>query len=245
MDTLVYKWDSQLSWELFSEAVYCYRQTLKPNIQQHKLHMFCKNGIFSAITSIEAFVNETLIKQFKWTKTQLDKNGIETKIKFLLKNIANDTVFNTFKNCKSVRNNYLVHHKRPDHKYVDELNQNNLINSIESVQELIAKITFTHKLHFQYWITGTNFINPHNKDITLENEVEFWRHIKYTGKFKGIEKIMSPSGEIVYPLNWNDYKTLYFGLWDMLKQNNFDIEIEQQNKRFHQMPYLTCKYWEL
>ena len=76
---------TNLAWELFGEATYCYRQTMK-SFPEHKTHMFCKNGLFAIITSVEAYANQTLLqKPYNWSKSQLDnkQHTIEYKIKKL------------------------------------------------------------------------------------------------------------------------------------------------------------------
>lgn len=81
----LWRWDAKLSWELFSEAVYCYRQILNGNVE-HKTHMFCKSGIFSIVTSLEALTNEILLNPpYSWTKTKLEKkeNNLDSKYIFL------------------------------------------------------------------------------------------------------------------------------------------------------------------
>lgn len=243
----IWKWDAKLSWELLSEAIYSYRQTLKTTTQKHKVHMFCKNGLFASVTSIETFVNEVLLNNFYWTKTQLDKkeHSIEFKIKKLLNSIEEEKCYKNFVRSKKIRNDFLVHHKRPDHRYIDEINVFLLLESIEATQEIIARISFEYGMSFPYWVSGVNFINPVDNDILLSNEIEFWRHIKTSGLFKGIETIYTPlSAEINYPKEWSEYKYLFKGLWKLLKDREFNFEIEKSNERFPRMPILSCKYWE-
>lgn len=238
----IWRWNNQLSWELFSEAIYCYRQTMK-SFSEHKTHMFCKNGLFAVITSIEAYANQTLLqKPYNWSKSQLDnkQNTLEEKIKKL----TNDSIdLANFKESKKIRNDFLVHHKRKDHRYVIEINPFSLLDAIESAQELIAKIAFYNDLEFPYWISGVNFIDPQTNDIDLLNEVEFWRHIIMTGLFNCPDNFMTPSGSLNYPNLWDDYKILYNGLWQFLKNRNFDIDIGIKDSRFPHMPHLSCQYW--
>lgn len=207
--------------------------------------MFCKNGLFASVTSVETFVNEFLLTKFYWSKNQLHKNDIEQKVKKLLDSVENEDNINKFLRCKKIRNDFLVHHKRPDHRYVDEINHVVLLESIEAAQEIIVGISFKYEMAFPYWVSGVNFINPVDNDITLSNDIEFWRHIKNSGLFKGIEQIYTPfSAEINYPKEWDEYKYLVNGLWELLKDRGFNFDIEKSDVRFPRMPILSCKYWE-
>ncbi len=245
MDEL-WRWDAKLSWELFSEAIYSYRQTLKSS-SEHKTHMFCKSGIFSIVTSLEAFTNEVLLKPpYLWTKSQLEKkeNGLEKKISLLTQGRVSQKSIDQFKHAKYIRNHFLVHHKRRDHRYVVEINVVVLLEAIEATQEIVAGITFNHAMPFPYWICGVNFINPITNDICFSNEVEFWRNIKKLGFFQYPDIFLVPSGNLNYPTKWEEYVVLYMDFWELLKKNNFDFDMRIRDTRFPKMQYLSCSYWD-
>ncbi len=242
----LWRWDAKLSWELFSEAVYCYRQILNGNVE-HKTHMFCKSGIFSIVTSLEALTNEILLNPpYSWTKTKLEKkeNNLDSKIHFLTHGMVSPKSLKAFESIKYIRNHFLVHHKRRDQRYVVEMNVVLLLDGIEAVQEIIARIAFNHSMPFPYWICGVNFINPITNDITLSHDVEFWRHIKGLGIFQCPDTFLSPSGDLKYPTKWEEYTILYRGLWELLKESSFKFDMRIKDNRFPKMPYLSCNYWE-
>lgn len=231
----IWRWNNQLSWELFSEAIYCYRQTMK-SFPQHKTHMFCKNGLFAIITAVEAYANQTLLqKPYNWSKSQLDNK--QHTLEYKIKKLTNDSIdLANFKESKKIRNDFLVHHKRKDHRYVIEINPFSLLDAIESAQEIIAKIAFYNDLKFPYWISGVNFIDPRTKDIDLFNEVEYWRYIKNGGLInKFPNDFLTPSGSLNYPNLWDNYKILYDGLWQILKNKNFEMYLGE---------HVSCQYWD-
>lgn len=234
---------TNLAWELFSEATYCYRQTMK-SFSEHKTHMFCKNGLFAIIASVEAYANQTLLqKPYNWSKSQLDNK--QHTIEYKIKKLTYDSIdLANFKESKKIRNDFLVHHKRKDQRYTIEINPFSLLNAIESAQEIIAKIAFHNHLEFPYWISGANFVNPRIKDINLLSEVEFWPHLITIGLFKCPNNFMTPSGSLNYLNLWDEYKILYDGLWQLLKNRNFDIDIGIKDSRFPQTSYLSCQYWD-
>lgn len=231
----IWRWNNQLSWELFSEAIYCYRQTMK-SFSEHKTHMFCKNGLFAIITSVEAYANETLSKApYNWSKSQLDNK--QHTLEYKIKKLTNDSIYlENFKESKKIRNDFLVHHKRKDQRYAIEINPISLLNAIESAQEIIAKIAFYNDLTFPYWISGVNFIDVRTKDIDLLNEVEFWRYVKNGGLINHFpNNFLTPSGSLNYPNLWDNYKILYDGLWQLLKNKNFEMYFGD---------HMSCQYWD-
>ena len=235
---------TNLSWELFSEATYCYRQTMK-SFPEHKTHMFCKNGLFAVVASVEAYANEVLSKSpYNFCEKSLEDKNLTFKIKTLTKSSHEAVHIRRFNQLKKIRNDFLAHHKRKDQRYVIEINPFSLLATIESAQEIIAKIAFYNDLEFPYWISGVNFISPQTKDIDPSNEVEFWRHIITIGLFKCPNNFMTPSGSLDYPNLWDEYKILYDRLWQLLKNRNFDIDIAIKDSRFPKMPYLSCQYWD-
>lgn len=248
MSDKVWKWDYKLSWELFSEAVYSYRQAIKEN-QKHKLHMNCKNGIFAAITSLEAFMNESLISQHSFNETDL-KVCEHKKLKILIPNFSkNKSYYKKYEKYKNIRNDSLVHHKRDDHLYAEKINPYSLLEAIESVQEIIARISFCNRdIPYPYWISGLNLINPReNNDITLDTNQahEFWRHIG-TSSIDNSDLIVFNSMmlSINYPEDWEKYEKLYLDIWGLLLEYDFDFDIEEKSVRFPHTLYLSCKYWE-
>lgn len=231
----IWRWNNQLSWELFSEAIYCYRQTMK-SFSEHKTHMFCKNGLFAIITSVEAYTNQTLLqKPYNWSKSQLDNK--QHTLEYKIKKLTNDSIdLANFKESKKIRNDFLVHHKRKDHRYVIEINPFSLLDAIESAQEIIAKIAFYNDLEFPYWISGVNFIDARTKDIALCKEIEFWRYVKDGGLInKFPNDFLTPSESLNYPNLWDNYKILYDGLWQILKNKNFEMYLGE---------HVSCQYWD-
>ena len=238
MSDKVWLWNCKLSWELFSSAVYDYRKVFTET-KAHRKHALCKNGLFASVTSVEAYLNEVLAQEEKWSQHQLKSKSFKDKLLFF------DLDLPKYE-AKSVRNNFLVHHKRIDQRYFLEINSEIFLDSIETAQEIIARVCFKRGVIFPYWITGVNFVNPsHGLDIDLSNDYEFWRHIRWTKLFKGIDNIIDSAGNIYLPSDWKDYKYLYHGLWEMLKKNNFHLErLCIKDDRFPKMPYLTANYWE-
>ncbi len=119
-----------------------------------------------------------------------------------------------------------------------------VLDGIEAVQEIIARIAFNHSMPFPYWICGVNFINPITNDITFSHDIEFWRHIKGLGIFQCPDTFLSPSGDLNYPTKWEEYTILYRGLWELLKKSSFKFDMRIKDNRFPKMPYLSCNYWE-
>jgi hypothetical protein len=239
----VWKWGHKLSWELFSETIYNYRQTIFET-KRHKLHMHCKNGFFSATASLEAFLNETLLQK-GWSATKLDNNkSYSEKLKHLIKDFSENCIYyKKFDEIKKVRNNYLA---RDDYLYAEKINPKSLLETIEAIQEIIARVCFENKeIQYPYWISGLNFINPKmNDDICLQSDYEFWLHVHYSCiDNQNLIKITNQNSLIEYPSEWTGYKKLYEYIWDGLKHYKFDIEIEKQSKSFPHMLYLSCKYW--
>lgn len=58
MSEEVWKSNVNLAWELFTSSIYCYRKALNSKLE-HQRHMYYKNGLLSAVTSVEAYVNKT------------------------------------------------------------------------------------------------------------------------------------------------------------------------------------------
>jgi len=110
MSDEVWKWNVNLSWELFSSAVYSYRKSLQSKYE-HQRHMYYKNGLLSAVTSVEAYVNYYLITEKGWSNNKLNKKSINYKLIFLGvdKEIYTDS--------KELRNEFIIHHKNKDHRY--------------------------------------------------------------------------------------------------------------------------------
>lgn len=248
MQDKVWKWDFKLSWELFSEAIYSYRQAIN-EAKKHKSHMHCKNGIFAAITSLEAFLNETLIKKHGWSKIKLEKNNADkVKLKTLINDFSEDNAFyKKFIDYKKIRNNYLVHHKENDYTYVDKINTDSLLGTIEAVQEIIARISFNNRdIDYPYWISGLNFLNPgENEDISLGNQFEYWRHIGYSCiDNSDLITFNSMMTTIEYPEIWIEYEKLHLKIWKLLLKYNFNFDVEEKSDKFPLMPYLSSKYWE-
>lgn len=236
MEKEVWKWNVDLSWELFTSAVYYYRKSIQSNYE-HQKHMYYKNGLLSAVTSVEAYINQYLLHEEQWSNNQIKYTKMEDKFKFL------EVDNNLYKTSKNVRNKYLIHYKEKDDSYYDKINETSLLESIESAQEIIAIINFNKKKIFPYWITGINFINPsHNNDISFSNDVQFWKHIKCIGCLKF--DIYDISSNLVYEIeNFEDYKSLYFELWEKMKEENFNFNFPK-DKRFPNMSILSCDFWD-
>ena len=235
----VWMWNASLAWELFSSAVFSYRQSLKTQMS-HKKHSFQKNVIFSAVTSVEAYTNELLAKEKGWTEREI--NNCRDK----LGEFGIDYNNTAFKDSKFVRNQFIVHHKRDDYRYFVEINETSALNAIESVQSIIAEISYSRNVLFPYWITGLNFINPaHGNDIFLINNQQFWMRMSQAKISDRLSGIASLSGELTMPSNKAAYLALYEEIWDLLKSNNFDLPaVETQYSRFPLMPVLTSRWWE-
>jgi len=230
-----------LAWELFSSAVYNYRLSLTA-FRKHQKHAFCKNVILNVVTAVEAYCNEILGKEMGWTEKQLRKIDINKKLGELGVKLRGGR----FKNSKSIRNNFIVHHKRNDYRYFVEINLQAALDAIESVQDIIAEISFGRNRIFPYWITGLNFINPsHTNDICLMNEHEFWSRFKRLGISKVVDRMLSPTGDITPPTDRKTYDSLYKELWQKLKDNDFKLDVLNQlkDKRFPHRPFLTSGWW--
>ena len=236
MSDEIWKWNVNLAWELFTSSVYCYRKAINSKFE-HQRHMYYKNGLLSAVTSVEVYINQWLLHEEKWTNQKIKSTNIENKFEFL------DVDNNLYKTSKNVRNKYLIHYKDKDHRYYDKINETSLLESIESAQEIIAIINFNKKRIFPYWITGINFINPsHNNDISFTGDFEFWSHLKSLGCLN--KEIYDMYGNMIYCIeDYNDYKSLYFELWNKMKEENFIFEFVK-DKRFPMMPVLSIDFWD-
>lgn len=235
----IWMWNANLAWELFSSAVYNYRQSLKASMS-HKKHSFQKNVIFSAVTTVEAYTNELLAKEKGWTERQI--NDCKDK----LGEFGIDYKNSAFKDSKFVRNQFIVHHKRNDYRYFIEINESSALDAIESVQSIIAEISYSRKVIFPYWITGLNFRNPaHGNDIFLINDYEFWSRIKWAKLNERLSSVATATGDLTVPREKDTYLNLYEEIWKLLKHTNFDLPaIEIEDTRFPLMPVLTSKWWE-
>lgn len=237
-DNKIWMWNANLAWELFSSAVYNYRQSLKTDLP-HKKHAFQKNVIFNAVTAAEAFINELLTKK-GWNAEQIDKCPDK------LREFGINYTDTEFKNSKFVRNHFIVHHKRDDHRYFFETNDVSALSAIESVQSIVAEISYSLGIIFPYWITGLNFRNPaHANDIFLLNDTEFWTRIKWAKLTEQLSSVSSTNGDIIVPKDKSEYLSLYENIWDLLKHRNFDLtSVEVEDPRFRMMPVLTSRWWE-
>ena len=236
----VWMWNADLAWELFSSAVFNYRLSLKTGMA-HKKHAFQKNTIFSAVTAVEAFANNLLAKEKKWTEKQI--NNCKDK----LGEFGIDYENSAFRNSKFLRNHFIVHHKRDDFRYHIETNEISTLEAIESVQAVIAEISFSRGRIFPYWITGLNFKNPaHGDDIFLLNDNEFWSRMRWAKLNDALASISSPTGSITVPSEKTLYMALYKDIWQLLKSNNFDLPSLNTMKypRFPMMPTLCSSWWE-
>jgi hypothetical protein len=236
MEKEVWKWNVNLAWELFSSGIYFYRKALNSKFE-HQRHMYYKNGILSIVTSVEVYINQLLISEEKWSKSKVKDTYLVNKFEYFG---VNDDLYKTSKN---LRNIYIVHFKEKDHKYFDEINENTFLEAIESAQEIIAKINFNKNRLFPYWITGVNFINPsHNYDLDLSNNMEFWRHMKYSG-YLNIE-IFDIVENLIYNIDeYDSYRELYSELWHKIKKENFKLKF-YKNEKFPKMPILSCEFWD-
>jgi len=233
----IYKWNVNLAWELFSSSVYSYRKAIESTME-HQKHMYYKNGLLSAVTSVEAYINEILRNEYSWSNTKFKKNqNINTKLEVL------DIDINLYSTSKNIRNDFIIHHKEKDHSYFDIISKETLLQAIESAQEIISIIHFKRKEMFPYWITGVNFINPSsNNDICLSHNIEFWRHIEYLKILPF--RIYESSGNLDYKIeNYTHYKSLYYELWQKIKDDNFEFKF-YKNEKFPLMPILSCKFWD-
>lgn len=128
----VWLWNCKLSWELFSSSVYDYRKVLTET-KVHRKHALCKNGLFASVTSVEAYLNEVLAQEEKWPQNKLKRTSFTDKLLFFDLNLPKYE-------AKTVRNNFLVHHKRIDQRYFLEINSEIFLDSIETAQEIIARV---------------------------------------------------------------------------------------------------------
>ncbi len=237
MNNETYKWNVNLSWELFSSSVYSYRKALE-STREHQRHMYYKSGLLSAVSSVEAYINEILRTEYGWSNTKFKNNqNINKKLEELKIDKS------IYKDSKDIRNDFIIHHKEKDHTYFDKINHDTLLNAIESAQEIICLINYNKKRIFPYWITGINFINPSsNGDITLMNNPEFWRHLKYSG-FSSLE-IYDVAGDLEYKIkDYLHYRSLYFELWEIIKKENFKFQFFS-DKIYRKRPILSCRFWD-
>jgi len=240
-DDKIWRWNVNLAWELFSAGLYNYRLAIKES-KQHKKHSFCKNSLFDIVTSVESHCNQILAKEERWAESDLHKNGIADKLKALGVDYENSK----YKDSKNIRNNFLVHHKRNDQRYFEEINQFSVLNAIEAAQEVIAKISFNRNAIFPYWITGLNFIDPKpGGDILLMNNYEFWCRFKWLNVNPVVSSMVKTTGQIVPPTDETIYNLLYLEIWEYLINNNFKMNILNNLKstRFPHMPFLTAEWW--
>ena len=135
-----------------------------------KNRSYLKNTILNAVTAVEAYCNELLIKEEGW-----DGNKIKsTKVKKVFEEFCIDYDSCKFKTIREIRNDFIVHYKREDQRFAIEITEQIALLSIESAQEVIAEICFKRGVIFPYWITGLNFINPlHGCDIWLAMNIIF------------------------------------------------------------------------
>lgn len=237
----IWRWNANLAWELFSAGIYNYRLALVES-KEHKKHAFCKNSIFDIVTSVEAHCNEILAKEKSYSEQDLQKISIVDKLKVL----GIDYEKSKYKESKNIRNNFLVHHKRNDQRYFEEINQFSALDAIEAAQAVFEELSFNRNIIFPYWITGLNFINPSSgKDIWLMNNYEFWCRFKWLNISDTINSMVLTSGQIVHPTDEATYKSLYLDIWNHLKKNNFKLEILNtlKSSRFPRMPFLTAEWW--
>lgn len=225
----VWLFNVNLSWELFSSAIYNYRLSLNET-KKHKRHAFYKNVILNSVTAIEAYCNEILAKDKGWSEKEI--NECKDKLGELGINYKESQ----FKHSKFIRNNFIVHHKRNDYRYYVEINHESALEAIEFSQD---------------WITGLNFTNPSSEnDILFMNDWEFWNRFRQLGISKVVDDNMVSSfgknaGKIYPPEDREIYDSLYKDLWKELKRCNFKLEILNSLKsdRFPTMPFLTSEWW--
>jgi hypothetical protein len=235
----VWIWNANLAWELFSNGIYNYRQSLL-EAKEHKKHSYYKNVIFNMITSVEAYCNEILAKEKKW-----GEKSLRISIKDKLKELGVDYEGSNFKKSKFIRNNLLVHYRQIDYAYFLAINQASALEAIESSQNIILEVCFNRSVIFPYWITGLNFINPsHESDICLLNDYEFWCRFKWLG-MRGIEGMLDFSGGVCPPKKKEEYMTLFYKIWSDIKSSNFKLCCQLKSKRFPHMPFLTSEWWDI
>jgi hypothetical protein len=240
-DDKVWRWNVNLAWELFSSAVYNYRMALSTSKEHHR-HSFFKTVILASVTSVEAYFNEVLAKEEGWSEGDLQKRKWSHK----LSTLGIDFKQKRFSNCKFIRNNFIVHHKRIDYRYFAEINQVTALDAIESSQDIIADVSYKKNRIFPYWITGLNFINPsHGNDISLLNDYEFWCRFKWLGVSQVVDQMIAADGSIRPPKEKKVYDSLYKDLWQKLKDRSFKLDIlnNAKDKRFPLMPFLTSEWW--
>ncbi len=202
-DDRVWLWNVNLAWELFSSAVYNYRQALSTT-KEHQRHSFFKTVILTSVTAVEAYFNEVLAKEYGWSEGDLQKKKWREKVETL----GIDFEQERFSQSKFIRNNFIVHHKRIDYRYFVEINDATASGAIESSQDIIAEVSFNRNRIFPYWITGLNFINPsHSNDIWLLNDYEFWCRFKWLGLCPIVNQMISPDGIITPPREIRRYTT--------------------------------------
>jgi hypothetical protein len=224
----VWRWNADLAWELFSSAVYNYRLSLKTSME-HKKHAFQKNTIFSAVTAVEAFANNLLAKEKNWSERQINN------CKDILGEFGIDYNNSAFKKSKYLRNHFIV-----------ETNEISTLEAIESVQEVIAEISFSMGKIFPYWITGLNFRNPaHGNDIFLLNDHDFWYRLRFMKITDVSSKVSASNGLISVPTEISEYMALHKDIWQLLKANHFDIPAlnTANDPRFPFMPILCSDWW--
>ncbi len=240
-DDRVWLWNVNLAWELFSSAVYNYRLALSTS-KEHQRHSFLKTVILASVTAVEAYFNEVLAKEEGWSEEDLQKRKWSEK----LSTLGIDFKQERFSNCKFIRNNFIVHHKRIDYRYFLEINHVMALDAIESSQDLIAEVSYKKNRIFPYWITGLNFINPsHANDISLLNDYEFWCRFKWLGLSQVVNQMITTDGSIRPPKEKKVYDSLYKDLWQKLKDCGFKLDIlnKAKDKRFPLMPFLTSEWW--
>lgn len=235
MKDFIYLWNCSLSWELFTSSVYAYKQALTES-RPHKRSFWCKNGVFNAVTSIEAYANEVLIKEFDWGKDKLNKTSIRSKLGYLGVQGSNSS--------RKLRNDFLVHHKRPDHLYFNKFTIESLLQAIEATQEVIANICFNRKQTFPYWITGLNFTDKREKDIFLDNNSSFWLHILSSKLFPMLQDKINPfTGELDFVDSFHELKKIYQAIW-FYPFDVQEIEVSRVSlERFPKAPVLTSNIW--
>jgi hypothetical protein len=237
----VWLWNANLAWELFSSAVYNYRLAL-PTSKQHQKHSFFKNVILNSVTAVEAYFNEVLGIEEEWSERDIQTRKWSEK----LSTLGIDLRQERFSNSKFIRNNFIVHHKRIDHRYFLEINQVSALDAIESSQDIIAEVSYKKNRIFPYWITGLNFINPsHANDIYLLNDYEFWCRFKWLGLSQVVNQMLSSNGNITPPKDKRGYDSLYKEIWQKLKDCDFKLDIlnNVKDRRFPLMPFLTSEWW--
>jgi len=240
-DDKVWLWNVNLAWELFSSAIYNYRLSLN-ELKEHKKHAYYKNVILNTVTAVEAYCNEVLLKEEKWSKRKLSKESFNDKLTML----GIDIEQINFGKSRKIRNDFIVHYKRHDYIYFTEINETSALDAIESSQDLITEISFIRKTIFPYWITGLNFINPRQgNDIFLLDDHQFWRDLKVLRVSKTIHDMVDATGAIYLPKDRKTYNSLYKEIWNELKNRRFKLDILKNLKtpKFPHKPLLTSEWW--